>query len=214
MHWSKNNLESKWLKHYLSLTRNAQHRGKPSAYTEEHHIWPTALGGQDTAENIAVLTAREHLIAHKMLVRFCKGQAKRKMQHALWAMASMKSYSTAGRIKVSSRDFENARKHLVEAKKGVTPSLETKKKISESLKKYNAENGSPNKGRSFDHLSVEERVKLFGSKNLGRIQTQEEKDKRAAKNRGKTRSPEIKEKMRIAAIRREETKRLKRLEPR
>ena len=54
-----------------------------------------------------------------------------------------------------------------------------REKISKALKTRCALIGSPNKGRSFDHLSIEERNKLFGSKNRGRIQTQAEKDKRA-----------------------------------
>lgn len=38
-------------------------------YVEKHHIIPRCLGGLDTAENIVELTAREHFVAHQLLVK-------------------------------------------------------------------------------------------------------------------------------------------------
>lgn len=38
-------------------------------YCERHHIIPRCMGGSDEADNIAVLTAREHYIAHQLLVK-------------------------------------------------------------------------------------------------------------------------------------------------
>lgn len=38
--------------------------------TEIHHIIPRCLGGSDEADNLVILTCREHLIAHKLLPRF------------------------------------------------------------------------------------------------------------------------------------------------
>lgn len=38
-------------------------------YVERHHIVPKCLGGSDDESNIAVLTAREHFVAHQLLVK-------------------------------------------------------------------------------------------------------------------------------------------------
>lgn len=38
-------------------------------YVEKHHITPRCMGGTDESSNIAILTAREHFIAHQLLVK-------------------------------------------------------------------------------------------------------------------------------------------------
>lgn len=38
-------------------------------YSERHHIIPKCIGGTDDKENIVVLTAREHFVAHLLLVK-------------------------------------------------------------------------------------------------------------------------------------------------
>lgn len=38
-------------------------------YTERHHIIPKCMGGSDDPENIAILTAEEHYLAHLLLVK-------------------------------------------------------------------------------------------------------------------------------------------------
>ena len=56
-------------KHYDKLIEKARSRTKPEGYTERHHIIPKCLGGIDDQTNIAVLTAREHFVAHLLLVK-------------------------------------------------------------------------------------------------------------------------------------------------
>ena len=46
------------------------------------------MGGLDTKENIVVLTAREHYIAHLLLTKITKGANKKKMAFALWNMVN------------------------------------------------------------------------------------------------------------------------------
>lgn len=43
-----------------------------SGYVEHHHIIPKCLGGTDVKENIVKLTAREHFVAHQLLVMIHK----------------------------------------------------------------------------------------------------------------------------------------------
>ena len=56
-----------YIRVYNELVGNAQTRQAPDCYTERHHIVPRCLGGSDEKENIVVLTAREHFIAHWLL---------------------------------------------------------------------------------------------------------------------------------------------------
>ncbi|AVO22872.1 homing endonuclease [Erwinia phage vB_EamM-Bue1] len=52
------------------LIMRSQKRELPaSVYIERHHIIPKSMGGSNLVENIAVLTAREHFIVHKLLAR-------------------------------------------------------------------------------------------------------------------------------------------------
>lgn len=70
---------------------------------ETHHILPRSLGGKNTRNNLIVLTAREHFIAHMLLVRLTSGLARAKMANALNRM------STSGRYRLTARTYESVR---------------------------------------------------------------------------------------------------------
>lgn len=81
-----------------------------------HHIVPRSLGGDNSIENIVLLTAREHYIAHKLLVRIHVGENRKKMIYALWWMSKTISKNTHSNItRITSRDYETARKMFIEA---------------------------------------------------------------------------------------------------
>lgn len=44
-------------------------RSKKTGYYERHHITPKSLGGSDDADNLVLLTAQEHYIAHHLLCK-------------------------------------------------------------------------------------------------------------------------------------------------
>lgn len=85
-------------KHYDLLIDRAKGR-IIEGYTEKHHIVPRCVGGTDDANNIVTLTAREHFIAHVLLIRIypdnrnlihaavmmCMGQSERKMNNKMYA---------------------------------------------------------------------------------------------------------------------------------
>jgi hypothetical protein len=80
-------LNNKYTSWYISLIANAQSRQLPPAtYTEKHHIIPKCMGGPDTSNNLVRLTAKEHFIAHRLLVKMTEGEMHRKMVFALWRM--------------------------------------------------------------------------------------------------------------------------------
>lgn len=75
---------------YDDLVKTRDKLERKEQYTEEHHIIPRCLGGSDNKENLVSLTAREHLIAHKLLCRIYPSETKLKI--ALLYMITSKRY--------------------------------------------------------------------------------------------------------------------------
>ena len=55
------------------VTRNWSKKSAP-CYTEKHHIKPKCLGGDNSANNLVCLTAKEHYIAHLLLAKIHGGK--------------------------------------------------------------------------------------------------------------------------------------------
>lgn len=81
---------------------------KPNGYTENHHIVMKSLGGDDNNENLVELTAREHYIAHLLLVKI------NPCQQTFYAIMMMqcKSDNQERDIIRNSRMYEWARKQF------------------------------------------------------------------------------------------------------
>lgn len=136
-------LENKYSRWYFSLVSSRKNRIlSDNVYIEKHHIIPRSLGGNDSDSNIVLLTAREHFIAHLLLVKMFVGEKKIKMSFALKCMTNFQN-SYHSRYNPSSRIYEISRKYAVEAisfKNTGHPgylkkqSLESRKKISISMK--------------------------------------------------------------------------------
>lgn len=58
-----------YAEHYHRLVLRAKTRDRPGGYVEKHHVVPRCLGGTDESENLVILTAREHYVAHQLLVK-------------------------------------------------------------------------------------------------------------------------------------------------
>lgn len=56
----------------INYRRTNKLRKTKKQYTELHHVIPKSLGGSDSKKNLVRLTAREHFIAHALLVRYYK----------------------------------------------------------------------------------------------------------------------------------------------
>ena len=70
---------------YISLINKSQSQQRircSEIYYELHHILPKCLGGDDYSENLVLLTAREHFIAHKLLTKIYPDN--KKLIFALW----------------------------------------------------------------------------------------------------------------------------------
>jgi hypothetical protein len=147
---SMNFINNKYLNIYYSIINNAKLRKKINGYTEKHHIIPRSLGGSNDLDNLVPLTAKEHFVCHRLLVRITKGKNQAKMIFALGSM--MNRYNTEMKRYVpNGKTYEYLRKQLSKAHKtiGRTPehiesikkahtgkivSEETKKRMSESIK--------------------------------------------------------------------------------
>lgn len=97
---------------YESLVDNAklQERKKcDGAYFERHHIIPRCFGGSNKSNNLVSLTAREHFIAHHLLVKIHQGHAG--MQRAFWMMCHSRGdhWHMTREYRVTSSVYDKAR---------------------------------------------------------------------------------------------------------
>ena len=96
-------------------------------YHERHHIIPKCMGGNNEDDNLIDLFAREHFIAHKLLV--AEHPDNNKLVLA-WTMMAFPRNKDQIRYELSPEEYEEARKAISKAMSGRKLSDETKKKIS------------------------------------------------------------------------------------
>lgn len=181
---------------YQKLYDSIIHRAKSSdrkkgrdVYYELHHILPKCLGGGDENENLVLLTAREHYVCHKLLffmfpnnLMLCK--AYRAMVHL---------HNRNKRIiKLTSREYEEARiissiasrrenlspetrKIMSEKSRNRTPESKAKKKETENNKSQ-AEKDELSRRKSESHKNKrhsEETIKKMKKSASGKIRSEE-----------------------------------------
>lgn len=125
-----------YLKHYITLVRR---NNISNDKTEKHHIFPTSIFGENN--KIAILSTREHFVAHKLLYMIYKKrygenhEYTKKMLHA--ARMMLYGFNRFQRITVSSYWYAKFRDHNRErciGENNPSKKFETRKKISESKK--------------------------------------------------------------------------------
>jgi len=152
---------------YDQLIKRAVERCSIDGYTEKHHILPRSMGGSDEPENLVVLTAREHLIAHWLLTK--SYPENRKLKFSFMAMRM----DNSGKRWCSGRAFEAARSIASAAQKGKEVSAETRAKIGAVHKgrklstEHRVKMSDAKKGKKLGPLSAEHRAKI-GAANKGR----------------------------------------------
>ena len=103
-------LENKYTKTYRAIINRAKFRQIPAnGYVEKHHIIPKSLGGDNSAENLIKLTAREHFICHLLLTKMLQGENKKKMTFALWLLCNIKNTFQQERYIPTSLIYEKTR---------------------------------------------------------------------------------------------------------
>lgn len=164
-------------------------------YYEKHHIILKSMGGTNKKENLVLLTAREHFLAHWILWRIHRN-----------SQTAYSFYILSNKTKNhSSRIFAEAKEARAENSKPL--SEEHKKKVSEALKGYKHSDETKknmsisskgNKKRLGSILSDETKDKIRLG-NIGKIRSEETKSKIGKANKGKIVSLDTKFKMSLAA---------------
>lgn len=99
---------------YTQLINRAKHVNRKKGcgvYFELHHIVPKCIGGTENKDNLVLLTAREHFIAHKLLCEIYPTNDK--LFHAYWMMCTCK---TPNRMyKISSREYSRIKQKFSES---------------------------------------------------------------------------------------------------
>lgn len=159
---------------YDHLMKNARTRARPDGYVERHHVMPRSMGGSDSKDNIAVLTAREHYVAHWLLFKIYRNKA---MAFAWFRLTHRRNH----KAHYVSRSFAYARKARAAAVSrifsGRELSAEHRKKLSDAKRgKTYTDLGrapSPLRGRA---CSAEHRAKVSAT-SAGRKHSEETKRK-------------------------------------
>jgi hypothetical protein len=115
-------LVNKYSKWYFSIIENAKNR-TTAGYIEKHHIIPKSMDGDNSAENLVNLTAKEHFICHLLLTKMTTGNYNKKMLFAFRQMSM--TGGNQERYKINSRMFTSIKKLIKHTE-------ESKKKMSES----------------------------------------------------------------------------------
>jgi hypothetical protein len=146
-----------------------KHKG---VYYENHHVIPRSLGGTNDKDNLVLLTAKEHFVAHLLLAAFTVGKDKSKMSRAVWRMVNTK------KGKVSAKKYDELRKNMSSWNKGKKMSKEycEKARISH-LGKEPWNKGKTNTISEKTRLKLSEAKKGKSSWNKGISPSQETKDK-------------------------------------
>lgn len=182
-----------YLKIYCNIIRKVESRTPPEGYTENHHVFPKSIFGNNG--RVVALTAKEHYIAHALLEKICtqryglKHYKTIKMNHAHTMMGSRGKYKNSKlyeSAKLRRREIgfsEEHRKNLSIAGSGERHWFYGKKHSPETIKKIRI----ASKNRSPEYL------KKLSDSQKNRKHTQETREKLSiiAKNR----SPEVKAKM-------------------
>ena len=108
---------------YTALMERASQR-QLTGYTERHHIIPKCMGGSNVKGNLVLLTAKEHFVAHKLLVRIYPDV--RGLWFALIAMGRIPQFK--------SRIFASERERAADARRGFTYTDESRLKMSTAAK--------------------------------------------------------------------------------
>lgn len=107
---------TKYTKWYQSIIDNAVKRTVIEGYVEKHHIIPKSLGGDDSPDNLVLLTAKEHFIAHHLLTKMCVGD---KDQNKMWSAFFFMPVNPSSKNKRDyyCRTYEISKNKMAEGKK-------------------------------------------------------------------------------------------------
>lgn len=197
-----------YLKIYTSLIQKGLDRESIEGYFEKHHIIPKCLGGTNEQSNIVKLTAREHIIAHFLLVRIYPKNAK--LKYAAWMMVNG---TRKERPTTSARMYEQAKLDFIKSprksNKGFKHSLATIERLRTITKNrvalYNPWIGKTHKQSSKEKMSIVKIGKKASPETLIKLKlrpplSQEARKKLAAYKLGTKLTEKQKESLRLSKL--------------
>jgi hypothetical protein len=192
---------------YSALCIKSFNRIHTEEIYEKHHIIPKCMGGSDNVDNIAILTPKEHFIAHKLLCEIYPDNPK--LSYALWAMMNLNNKYQNRNYTISSREYDRLRHTYIKLQSSPKSEIH-KNKISKSwteerrknasirLTEYNKNRIHPLKGKHHSELT-KQKIRIA---NTGYKHSDETKKKLSMINAGRTHTDETKQKMSLSAKKR------------
>lgn len=205
-------IQNKYTTWYYDIINKAKSENRVKSkdqYYESHHIIPKSLGGNNTKENLVLLTAREHFIIHWLLTKMVIVENKMKM---FFAFYNMSRNNKKQKRNLTSRQFEICKLYNNKIKNKFKTRSVNKGKITVKDKNGNCFHVEKNDTRlisgELQHITKglkrnwsDQQIKELYASRKGRKYSKEEHEKR------KLTRPEIWNKGRTDLIMAEETKR-------
>lgn len=113
---------------YNSIIEHAK-QTQYDGYTESHHIIPKCICGTDSDDNLVNLTARQHYIAHLLLVKMYPGNNK-----LVFAAHMLTVGSNRSKERTANRRYEWLKKKASEAHRNREFTEETRQRMSKAKK--------------------------------------------------------------------------------
>ena len=145
----------------------------PVGYSERHHIVPRSMGGANHKDNIVILTAREHFVAHALLAKIHGGRQ--------WTAVAM----MRGKSEVSSRTYEIVRRAAAQScsdrMRGKKLSEEHKQKLRGKVRTqaHSEAIASQTRGKKRGPMPASHRLALSKAK-TGQVFTEQSRKKMSA----------------------------------
>lgn len=167
---------------YEHLMDKAKQRNLENVYFENHHIKPKCIGGNDFTENLVKLTAKEHYMAHHLLIKIYKNTEFYGKLICAFRFMSVDSHN-GNRIHL--KDYEYIRRLYSENHPMKDKNISKKvgigvkkfhKKLSKEEKKEFGQKISKGLRKYFDELSEEDKIKI--SQKMKNLQNDIIKNKR------------------------------------
>jgi len=96
----------------IQAAESKNRRKGEGIYYENHHKIPKCVGGEDTKDNMVLLTAKEHFIAHHLLSKMFYGRERHNLIYAFDMMCRVKSDLQERDYNITSTVYENIRREF------------------------------------------------------------------------------------------------------
>lgn len=183
-------LDNKYTKYYYDIINRVKSR-EIVGYSERHHIIPKCIGGSNDALNIVKLTAREHFICHRLLIKMVDASQKHKMAFAAWQQGRSAKYHN---VKITARTYAVLKEQLSITYKG-----KRRAPFSDKAKENMKIAAKTRKKQVYNEQQLE-KLRSLGEQRRGQVLSAEHKEKISKANKGKVLTDTHKEKIRESKI--------------